>query len=208
MWNWAPCAVQALPTSYLFYTWQSIYVKATLSVCPTLSFMRCVHKYSFNICISLPALPIGASVPFSFIFHEYALIGNIFSLSDLLHSVKQDLGSSTSLQLTTIARMLKQPRCPWIDEWIKKLWYAKQLSFNKVTQSRTRLKRLSSSSSSSSVELCLQVGTEWSLIQLLKNEGITDIQVTLGLCCQPGEGQGPPCPSPPVSWLLTRPGAW
>ena len=25
--------------------------------------------------------------------------------------------------LFTIARTWKQPRCPWTDEWIKKLWY-------------------------------------------------------------------------------------
>ena len=25
--------------------------------------------------------------------------------------------------LYTIARTWKQPRCPWTDEWIKKLWY-------------------------------------------------------------------------------------
>ena len=25
--------------------------------------------------------------------------------------------------LFTIARTWKQPRCPWIGEWIKKLWY-------------------------------------------------------------------------------------
>ena len=25
--------------------------------------------------------------------------------------------------LFTIARRWKQPRCPWTDEWIKKLWY-------------------------------------------------------------------------------------
>ena len=25
--------------------------------------------------------------------------------------------------LFTIARTRKQPRCPWSDEWIKKLWY-------------------------------------------------------------------------------------
>ena len=27
------------------------------------------------------------------------------------------------LELFTIARIWKQPRCPSIDEWIKKLWY-------------------------------------------------------------------------------------
>ena len=25
--------------------------------------------------------------------------------------------------LFTIARTRKQPRCPWTDEWIRKLWY-------------------------------------------------------------------------------------
>ena len=25
--------------------------------------------------------------------------------------------------LFTIARSWKQPKCPWTDEWIKKLWY-------------------------------------------------------------------------------------
>ena len=25
--------------------------------------------------------------------------------------------------LFTIARTWKQPRCPWVDEWIRKLWY-------------------------------------------------------------------------------------
>ena len=28
-----------------------------------------------------------------------------------------------TLALFTIARTWKQPRCPWTDEWIKKLWY-------------------------------------------------------------------------------------
>ena len=25
--------------------------------------------------------------------------------------------------LFTIAKMWKQPKCPWTDEWIKKMWY-------------------------------------------------------------------------------------
>ena len=25
--------------------------------------------------------------------------------------------------LYTIAKTWKQPKCPWIDEWIKKMWY-------------------------------------------------------------------------------------
>ena len=33
--GWAPCAIQQLPTSYLLYTWQCIYINTTLPVCPT-----------------------------------------------------------------------------------------------------------------------------------------------------------------------------
>ena len=42
--SWALCAMQQLPTSYLLYTWWCIYVSPTLSICPTLSFLHCVHK--------------------------------------------------------------------------------------------------------------------------------------------------------------------
>ena len=41
--GWAPCVIQKLPISYLFYTWQCIYVSVTSSVCPTLTFPHCVH---------------------------------------------------------------------------------------------------------------------------------------------------------------------
>ena len=30
--SWSPCAIQQLPTSYLFYTWSCMYVNATLQV--------------------------------------------------------------------------------------------------------------------------------------------------------------------------------
>ena len=36
--------------------------------------------------------------------------------------------------LFTVARTWKQPRCPLIDEWIKKLWYI-SVQFSSVTQS-------------------------------------------------------------------------
>ena len=62
--SWASCDVQRLPTSCLFYTWQHIYVNATLSICPTLSFPCCVHKSILYIFISIPALKIGSSVSF------------------------------------------------------------------------------------------------------------------------------------------------
>ena len=50
--GWAPCVIQQLLTSSLFYTWWCIYVNASLSLCPTPSFSRCVHKSILNICIS------------------------------------------------------------------------------------------------------------------------------------------------------------
>ena len=31
--------------------------------------------------------------------------------------------------LFTIARKWKQPRCPWTDEWIKKLWYIHTMEY-------------------------------------------------------------------------------
>ena len=42
--SWAPGVMQQLPTSHLFYTWQCVYVSATLSVHPVLSFPCRVHK--------------------------------------------------------------------------------------------------------------------------------------------------------------------
>ena len=36
--SWSPCAIQLLPTSYLFYIWYCIYVHATLSLHPSLPF--------------------------------------------------------------------------------------------------------------------------------------------------------------------------
>ena len=47
----------------LLYVQQCIYVDATLSVGPTLSFPLCVHKAFLYIYISLPALQIDSSVP-------------------------------------------------------------------------------------------------------------------------------------------------
>ena len=62
--SWAPCAVPQVPTSYLFYAWQCIYVKPNLPIHPILPFPHCVHTSVLYICISIPALQIGSSVPF------------------------------------------------------------------------------------------------------------------------------------------------
>ena len=77
--DWDSCAVQQLPTNYLFYTWQCIYVSATFSICPTLTFCGCVR---------MPVLYWVCQKHFSRL-HMYALICNTcFSPSDLLHSMR------------------------------------------------------------------------------------------------------------------------
>jgi hypothetical protein len=35
--------------------------------------------------------------------------------------------------LFTIAKLWKQPRCPSIDEWVKKIWYLYTMEFNSAT---------------------------------------------------------------------------
>ena len=34
-----------------------------------------------------------------------------------------------TVALFTIARTWKQPRCPWTDEWIEKLWYVYTMEY-------------------------------------------------------------------------------
>ena len=62
--NWAPCAIQQVPTIYPFYTWKCIYVKSNLPVRPTLPCPPRVHMSVLYICVSIPVLQIGSSVPF------------------------------------------------------------------------------------------------------------------------------------------------
>jgi hypothetical protein len=38
--------------------------------------------------------------------------------------------------LLTIAKLWKQPRCPTIDEWIKKMWYPCTMVFYSVTKKK------------------------------------------------------------------------
>ena len=46
---WAACAIQQIPAGWLCYACWCIYVSATLSIRPTLSFPDCVHKSSLNL---------------------------------------------------------------------------------------------------------------------------------------------------------------
>ena len=42
----------------------NVYISVLLSICPTLSFPCCVHKSIVCVCVPIPALQIGSSVPF------------------------------------------------------------------------------------------------------------------------------------------------
>ena len=44
----SPCAMWLLPTSYLLYIWQCIYVHATLSLCPSLPFPLPISSSPFS----------------------------------------------------------------------------------------------------------------------------------------------------------------
>ena len=97
----SPCAMLLLPTSQLFYIRYCIYVYATLTLPPFRPPTPCHQVHS--LCLPLYSCPATRfiSTIFFFRFHIYALAyGICFSLSDLLHSVWQNLGPSTSLQIT------------------------------------------------------------------------------------------------------------
>ena len=53
--SWVPCALWQLPASSLSYTWYCIYVNATLSIHPALSFLHCVHRPLLYVCVSIPS---------------------------------------------------------------------------------------------------------------------------------------------------------
>ena len=74
--SWVPCAIQPHPTSCPFHTWQHICVIATVSVRPTLSFLRCDHRSVLYICVYIHALKIGSPHHFSR-FHMYLLVYDI-----------------------------------------------------------------------------------------------------------------------------------
>ena len=103
-WTEEPSRLQSIGPQRVKHYWndlaclQCVCSNATLSIRPTLSSCY-VHKSGLYVCISTAALQISSSVPF---FKTPYICINIyfFSLSDLLHSVQQSLGSSTSLELT------------------------------------------------------------------------------------------------------------
>jgi hypothetical protein len=43
--------------------------------------------------------------------------------------------------LFTIAKLWKQPRCPTIDEWIKKMWYLNTMEYYSAMKKDTIFER-------------------------------------------------------------------
>ena len=80
--------------------------------CPLGIYMFCL----FSVCVSISSLWIRLPIAF-FRFHIYALMYSIFfPLSDLLHSVWQTLGPSTSLQKAPFHSFLWMSNIPLVSE--------------------------------------------------------------------------------------------
>ena len=115
--SWSPCGILLLPISY--FTFGSIHMSMLLSLCPSFPLPLHVLKSILYVYVFIPVLPLHSSVPFFFRFHIYALAyGICFSLSDLLHSVWQTLGPSTSLQITQFRFFLWTSNIPVLAEYI------------------------------------------------------------------------------------------
>jgi len=63
--GWAPCVIPKLPISYLLYMVMYMLQCYSQFAPPSLSFARCVHKSVLYVCVSIPALQVCSSVPFS-----------------------------------------------------------------------------------------------------------------------------------------------
>ena len=97
----------AAASHYLSILHLAVYICQCYSLTSSqLPLPHCVLKSIRYICVFIPALPLGSSI-LLFRFHIYALAYSIcFPLSDLLHSVWQTLGPSTSLQITQFRSFL------------------------------------------------------------------------------------------------------
>ena len=110
--SWAPCVIQQLHMSYLFYTQQCIHVSSALPI----------H-------LTLPAPALGPQV------HALRLYLYSCPANRLVYTICLDtFWKNTVIQKDTcttvfiaalfiIASTWKQPKCPLTDKWIKKIWY-------------------------------------------------------------------------------------
>ena len=94
----------------IYFTFGSVYMSMPLShfipAYPSPSL--CPQVYSLHLHLySCPAPRFFRTIFFFFRFHIHVLTYNIcFSLSDLLHSVRQSLGPSTSIRITQFRSVL------------------------------------------------------------------------------------------------------
>ena len=89
----------------LVYICQSQFPSSSHHPPPTFPPLVSIHLFSTSVSLFLPCKPVHL-YHFSR-FYMYVLIYNIwFSLSDLLHSIWQSLGPSTSLQMTQFCSFL------------------------------------------------------------------------------------------------------
>ena len=70
----APCAIQWVLISYLFYTQQCIYVNPSLPIYCTPPSPLGIHTFVLYVCVSISALQISLSVPFFQIPHTSDII--------------------------------------------------------------------------------------------------------------------------------------
>ena len=92
----------------IYFTRSNVYVSMLLSqfIPPSPSPTESINLLSMSECLLLPC-KIGSSIPFFQIPYILALIYDIcFSPFDLLHSLRQALGTSTSLELTQMCSFL------------------------------------------------------------------------------------------------------
>ena len=104
----------------IYFTHADAYISILLSQFVPPSFPHCAHKSFLNICVSIPALQIGLSVPFSRL-HTYALIYDIrtttFKVPILIwiwHTCKRN--PKTHLSLITLSLTY------YAQDWKKTVW--------------------------------------------------------------------------------------
>ena len=134
--GWAPCIIQQLPTSYLFYTWSCVYVKATRSVCPTLSspFM-CTSPFSTSMSLFLPCKWVHQYRFFRFQIH--VLIYDIIFLFLTYSTLQNRLWLMLSLQyFQGYLKMFINSICNFMALWNTVIFFSSvQFSLSVVSDS-------------------------------------------------------------------------
>ena len=81
---------------------------------------RTVWRFLKKLKIELPFNP---AIPLLGIYHEKTIIQ------------KESCTTMFIAALFTITRTWKQPKCPWMDEWIKKMWHIYTMEYYSAIKS-------------------------------------------------------------------------